>query len=921
MTPDSPTPQDQALRDDVHLLGDLLGQVLTDQGGPQLFARVEHARHAARERRAGGGGGAAEADLVQQLDGLSPADARELTRAFSSFFSLVNLAEQVHRIRRRREQSRPGRPPQPGSLAAVLSDLAAKGLDAEQVRAALRTMEVMPVFTAHPTRAVRRTMLAKSQRMARTLSLRLDRTDPTPREAGRERAELRRQIELAWQTDEQPAARPTVADEAEYVLFHLVEVVYRILPGFYESLAQAFDDAYGPGAGRDLPCPLVRFGSWVGGDMDGNPNVGPATIAATLERQRSLIIGRYRNDVADLSEQLSQSAGRVHVDPAVLQRIDEYRALMPDRAATLPRRSGDMPYRLLLLLMQARLEAAQVDAKQVDAKQVDAEQVDAPGAYTSADELLADLRLVAGSLEAPGGGSGGLSLVEALERRVLTFGFHLATLDLRQDSEVHRRVAGRVLGDDAFATRPAAERAALLRAALQAPPPKPLIDDEEIARTLEVMRTVAVARRRHGPRALGPYIISMAQGADDVLAVLFLAHCAGLRDDAGSIDLDVTPLFETVDDLDRAAATLDSLLGDDVVRGHLAARGDRQLVMLGYSDSSKISGIAASRWALYRVQEELANRADDNGVALSFFHGRGGSIGRGGGKTREAVLADPCGALRGHLRLTEQGEIIHTKYGLRGIAGRTLELMAGAVLETTVLCSPRSRPEPGWTTVMDVIAKAGRADYQRLVHDHALFHDYFRAATPIDVIERLEIGSRPASRRGGRGVENLRAIPWVFAWTQNRHLLPAWFGVGRGLTEAAAAHDEQVLREMAARWPFFTNLLSDLAMVLAKADLDIAARYATLAGPAGDEVFPIIRARLDETREWVLRLRDEDELLDREPALQRSIRLRNPYVDPISLLQVDLLARWRATDRQDVELERALFETVRGISQGLQNTG
>lgn len=897
-------PLDQALRDDVHLLGDLLGQVLSDQGGPQLFERVEQARHAARERRAGDR--AAEADLVRRLGGLSPADARELTRAFSSFFSLVNLAEQVHRIRRRREQSRPGRPPQPGSLAAVLQDLAGKGLDAEQVRAALRTMEVMPVFTAHPTRAVRRTMLAKSQRMARTLSLRLDHADPTPREAARERAELRRQIELAWQTDEQPAARPTVADEAEYVLFHLVEVVYRILPGFYESLAQAFDAAFGPGAGRDLPCPVIRFGSWVGGDMDGNPNVGPATITATLERQRSLIIGRYRSDVADLSEQLSQSAGRVHIAPAVLQRIDDYRAVMPDRAASLPRRSGDMPYRLLLLLMQARLDAAQVDA---------------PGAYADADELLADVRVIAGSLRAPGGGTGGLSLVEALERRVLTFGFHLATLDLRQDSEVHRRVAGRVLGDEDFAARPGAERAALLRAALLAPAPRALPDDDETRRALDVMRTVAVARRRHGPRALGPYIISMAQGADDVLAVLFLAHCAGLRDANGAIDLDVAPLFETVDDLDRATATLGSLLDDDVVRRHLAARGDRQMVMLGYSDSSKISGIAASRWALYRVQEELANRADDNGVELTFFHGRGGSVGRGGGKTREAVLADPCGALRGHLRLTEQGEIIHTKYGLRGIAGRTLELMAGAVLETTVLCSPRSRPEPGWTTVMDVVAKAGRADYQRLVHDHPQFDDYFRAATPIDVIERLEIGSRPASRRGGRGVENLRAIPWVFAWTQNRHLLPAWYGVGRGLTEAAAAHDEQTLREMAARWPFFTNLLSDLAMVLAKADLDIAARYATLAGAAGGEVFPIIRARLEETREWVLRLRDEDELLDREPALQRSIRLRNPYVDPISLLQVDLLARWRATNREDVELEKALFETVRGISQGLQNTG
>ena len=911
MSADQPDPTlNQSLRDDVHLLGDLLGQVLQEQGGPQLFPRVEAARGAARERRAGNP--AADADLARQLDGLSAADARELTRAFSSFFSLVNLAEQVHRIRRRREQSRPGRPPQPGSLAAVLADLAAKGLDAGQVRAALASLEVMPVFTAHPTRAVRRTMLAKSQRMARTLSLRLDRADPTPREAARERADLRREIELAWQTDEQPAARPTVADEAEYVLFHLVEVVYRVLPGFYESLAQAFEAAFGPGAGSPLPCPVVRFGSWVGGDMDGNPNVGPATIAATLDRQRALILDCYRREAADLADELSQSAARVRVAPAVLQRIEAYRALMPDRAAALPRRSADMPYRLLLLLVQARLEAALVDA---------------PGAYAAVDELLADVRVVADSLRAPGGGGGGLALVEAFERRVLTFGFHLATLDLRQDSEVHRRVAGRLLGDEAFATRAPAERAARLRAALQAAPPRELPADDESRRALDVMRTVAAARRRHGPRALGPYIISMAQSADDVLAVLLIAHAAGLREavDAigagGAIDLDVAPLFETVDDLERAAATLGSLLDDDLVRRHLAARGDRQLVMLGYSDSSKISGIAASRWALYRVQEELANRADAAGVDLTFFHGRGGSVGRGGGKTREAVLADPCGALRGHLRLTEQGEIVHTKYGLRGIAGRTLELMTGAVLETTVLCSPRSRPDPAWVAVMDLAASAGRADYQRLVHDHPLFHDYFRAATPIDVIERLEIGSRPASRRGGRGVENLRAIPWVFAWTQNRHLLPAWFGVGRGLTEAAAAHDEQVLREMAAHWPFFTNLLSDLAMVLAKSDLDIAARYAALAGPAGDEVFPIIRARLAETREWVLRLRDEDELLDREPALQRSIRLRNPYVDPISLLQVDLLARWRATDREDAELEKALFETVRGISQGLQNTG
>jgi phosphoenolpyruvate carboxylase len=427
-------------------------------------------------------------------------------------------------------------------------------------------------------------------------------------------------------------------------------------------------------------------------------------------------------------------------------------------------------------------------------------------------------------------------------------------------------------------------------------------------------------KQRHGAQALGPYIISMAQGVDDLLALLLIARHAGLES-AGRIDLDTAPLFETVDDLQHSGDTVRSMLADPVYRRHLEGRGNRQLVMLGYSDSSKISGIAASRWALYQVQEELAGLADDAGVELVFFHGRGGTVGRGGSKPRSAILADPCGALRGRLRLTEQGEIIHSKYGLRGLAERTLELLSGAVLETTALCSPRSRPDPDELKAMDLIASVGREDYQDLVHHHPEFHDYFRLATPIDVIERLEIGSRPPSRRGGRGVENLRAIPWVFSWTQNRHLLPAWYGVGRGLQAAAERFGPDTLARMATRWPFFTNLLADLAMVLAKADLEISARYAALAGPAGETVFPVIRDRWLETRHWVLHLRGEDELLDREPALQRSIRLRNPYVDPMSLLQVDLLERWRATDREDRELEAALFETVRGIAQGMQNTG
>jgi len=900
-----PPAADPSLRDDIRLLGDLLGQVLSDMGGPPLLDRVERARQLARQRRRGEPG--AEEALHGELAGLPPAAARELTRAFSSFFSLANLAEQVHRIRRRREQSRGGAP-QPGSLAAVLRHLADQGVGLSQVRETLANLEVMPVFTAHPTRAMRRTLLAKGQRMARSLLIRLDQADPTPREAARVRAGLRRQIELSWQTEEQPTARPTVRDEVEYVLFHLMEVVYRILPGFYDSLAQALEEAYGPGAGEELPCPLVRFGSWVGGDMDGNPNVGPETIRATLERQRRLILEAYGAELAALSEECSQSQGRVRVAPAVSALLDSYRSLLPGLAGRLPTRSADMPYRLLFRLMQGRVEAAMEDK---------------PGAYANAGEFLADLALVRNSLLAPGGGRGGLEAVRALELRVRSFGFHLATLDLRQDSELHRRVAGRLLDDPDFPTRPAAERTELLRRALAAEPgPEDHPHgDEETERALEVLRTLGEMRARHGADALGPYIISMAQGADDVLALLLLARHAGLAGADGSLELDVAPLFETVDDLERAGATMASMLGDPLCRAHLASRGHRQLVMLGYSDSSKISGIAASRWALYKVQEELAALADREGVALGFFHGRGGTVGRGGSKPRSAILADPCGALRGRLRLTEQGEIVHAKYGLRGIAERTLELLCGAVLETTALCSPRSRPEPGWSAAMDTVARVGRADYQALVHDHPSFHDYFRLATPIDIIERLEIGSRPASRRGGRGVENLRAIPWVFAWTQNRHLLPAWYGVGQGLAEAARLHGPDTLLQMATRWPFFANLLADLAMVLAKADLEIAARYAGLSGPAGLEVFPIIRRRWEETRQWVLTLRGEDELLDKEPALKRSIRLRNPYVDPMSLLQVDLLARWREGGREDKELERALFETVRGIAQGMQNTG
>jgi phosphoenolpyruvate carboxylase len=460
-----------------------------------------------------------------------------------------------------------------------------------------------------------------------------------------------------------------------------------------------------------------------------------------------------------------------------------------------------------------------------------------------------------------------------------------------------------------------------LRAAIEREPVEQETVDGETARTLGVFSCIADAHRYFGSDAIGPYIISMARGPDDPLAVLYLARQSGLRDAEGAVPLDIAPLFETVADLDGAGATLESLLADPVYSAHVKARGGRQIVMLGYSDSSKESGLAASRWALHRAESALSEAAARSGVELTLFHGRGGTPSRGGSKPRAGILAQPPGVMKGRFRVTEQGEIIHAKYGLRGIALRTLELMTGAVLESSALDSTRPGPKAEWRDAMDTIAAAARAAFRSLVYEDPDFIAYFRQATPIDIIERLEIGSRPASRREGGGIESLRAIPWVFSWMQNRHLLPGWYGIGRGLEAAADSHGVKVLLEMAHEWPFFATLLADVEMALAKADMGIAERYSRLAGEIGKGIFPRLRDEYDHTADRICRILATGEVLEREPVLRRSIQLRNPYVDPISLLQVDLLARWRAGGRHDPELEGALKVTVRGIARGMQNTG
>ncbi|MEM6674300.1 MAG: phosphoenolpyruvate carboxylase [Planctomycetota bacterium] len=900
-------PKELPLRRDVGWLGQVLGRLLGELGPRDLFPKVETARRLARRRRRGGeGADEAEEQLTRLLDGLDEPLAHEVVRAFSAYFALVNMAERVHRIRRRADRLRDG-VPQPKGVRDVLRRLADAGLDADTVEATLSEVLVEPVLTAHPTEATRRTILRKEQRIARVLLERFHRRTMTPEEHETARRRVELEIATAWQTDEQLGEKPTVAEEVEHVLFYLSDVVVRVVPALHAEVERGFREAFGRTPRLDRP--LVRFASWVGGDMDGNPAVGADTVRATLDRHLEVVVDRYREEVVELFAHLSQSGSRVGASDALLGLVERYRQSFPDAYAAVPGRYADMPYRLALQGIHARLGATREGAD---------------AGYAGPSELEADLAVLGESLAENRGGRAGLDLVERLAMRVEALGFHLAQLDCRQDAMVHRRVVGDLLGVDGFVDATREERTAHLAGALAAASSAmPSEDDmeDEAAATVSVFRELAAARRRHGPRAVGVFVVSMAQGPDDALAVLWLARCAGLVDDEDHVPLDVAPLFETVDDLQRAPAVLRTLWADPSYAAHLEARGRRQLVMLGYSDSNKDGGIAASRWSLQKSQAAIVEAAEAAGVHLTFFHGRGGSASRGGSKPRAAFLAAPRGAVGGHARMTEQGEVIHDKYGLPGLALRTLELVLGATLERQATGDAPPTPDEAWTEAMEGIARDGRETYRALVHDDPDSPALFQGMTPIDVIERMRIGSRPAKRRAMRGVQDLRAIPWVFAWTQARVILPGWYGVGTALERAVSSFGLDPMRAMAAGWPFFDTFLADVEMVLAKADIGIAARYAELAGDVGARLFPGVLDEFERTRALVLDLREEAELLDADPTLQRSIRLRNPYVDPMSLLQIDRLRRWRATGREDASLEALLVETVRGIARGLRNTG
>lgn len=903
---------DAPLREDVSRLGQLIGEVLVDQDGPMLLARVETVRKLAIARREGR---AELAELQHVLSALSPAEIEPLVRAFGAYFQSVNVAERLHRVRRRLDYQRAGAAPQPGGIHDTLTALKAAGVGIVELGELLSQLAIEPVFTAHPTEATRRAILEKEHAVVKALMVAVEKR-LTPRDAATLTERVRLNLTTAWQTSEHSTVRPTVADELNHVSFYLTDVLYRVVPSYFAEFDYALSAVYGVDSAAAL-LPLsthLKFALWVGGDMDGNPNVGAATIEASLAHLRASILERYRAEVLTLARVLSQSSERVEFDPELMARVEHYRVLLPRAALHLNTRYGDMPYRQLLILIASRLHNSQ--------------KARLPG-YLDAQEFAADLRLIEASLRKHLGVHAGLHPLAQLQRRLSCFGFHFARLDQRQDSRVHDRALAELLTDPEWPTRNSAERTVVLNAVLAGKRSLRRPVAEPARSVVAVFKCLSQQRAQFGAEALGPYIISMARDVSDVLSVLALAEC-GARGSARAID--VVPLFETVDDLRNAVVVLRQLFADVYYRKHLAGRGDQQMVMLGYSDSSKDGGLMASRWALQRAQVDLMELAQAAGIALTFFHGRGGSISRGGGKTERAVNAAPRGSVQGRLRLTEQGEVIHRKYGMRALAVRNLEQATAAVMRATLRPRPPEPREDKWRDMIAFMSDASCASYRALVSgenggtpeqiavERSSFVEYFRLATPIDVIERMRIGSRPA-RRGSGGLENLRAIPWVFGWAQTRCGLSAWYGVGAGLQAGITQFGLAAVREMARDWAFFDTLIDDVEMVLAKADIAIARVYSELAGPLHAQFFPRIEAEFELTLACVLSIKDATEVLSADRRLALSIRLRNPYVDPLSLMQVDLLQRWRVAGRPEDELFRGLLSTVNGIAQGLQNTG
>jgi phosphoenolpyruvate carboxylase len=914
-------PKDEPLRRDINLLGRVLGQVLIEQEGEDLFGTEEEIRLLCKQLRF-------EYDpvldeqLKRRIEGMGAGELQRIVRAFSVYFQLVNIAERYHRIRRRRQyESSPANPPQRASLASALSRLKSEGLQAGALQEALDGMNVGLVLTAHPTEALRRSIRHKHVRIGEMLEASESATTLTWKERRRLEERLAEEITILWQTEELRARRPGIAQEiARTLLFFenpLISATIEAYREFEDELARQFPENT-PNLGR-----VLEFGSWVGGDQDGNPFVKPETLSTALELHRNLILRRHRRSVLALAEHMSQSARLAGASEELRRSVERDQELVPKVVERHRDEDPNEIYRRKFLLMAERLRHTLED-------------VDSTAAYPGTADFVADLNTVRNSLLQHGDDRVAAGDLRDLIRQAEVFGFHLAKLDVRQESSRIVTAAAEIIasgtGEDLINADEEA-RASLLRRLIVDPsalPARPEGISEEAQQVLETFRRIREATKAFSEPPIESFILSMAHQASDVLCVQLLARRAGLLevDEDGRCTanhLRVTPLFETIDDLDRAPEVLRRLLQDPFYRSSLSQSGDLQEIMLGYSDSGKDAGYVTSNWALYKAQGLLSSVAQEHGVRLRLFHGRGGSAGRGGGPSYQAIMAQPPNTLGGKIRITEQGEVISFKYSMRGLARRNLDTMLAAVLEKSADGSPRE-PEPRWVEAMEDLSERASTTYRELVYEDLDFLPFFFEASPIGELSLLNMGSRPARRVQNREMESLRAIPWVFAWTQNRFLLPSWYGAGSALGAYASEDQLNLLREMYQGWPFFRTLVDFMQMTLAKSDLRIAQTYASLVSDA--EIRDRLWKRISEEHtacvDALSQITANENLLDDSPVLQRSIRLRNPYVDPLSYIQVSLLRKVRSLPKDSPERESVLdtlLLTISGVSSGMLNTG
>lgn len=912
------TDHNTSLRHDVNMLGNILGEILVLHGGKELFDQVEAIREMTKSIRQKSGDQTYH-QLKENISQLQPPMRQQVIRAFSIYFHLINIAEQNHRIRRRRQYLLTEDTSQSFSIEKAVEKAGKYSLTNDEIQDVLDHLSIELIMTAHPTEATKRTVLEIQKRISENLRM-LDNPEITPREKSNIKGSLFNEVTALWHTDELRHRKPEVLDEVKNGLYYFDQTLFDTLPDIFQEMEVQLEEQISE---VDWKVPnFIQFGSWIGGDRDGNPNVTPEITLETLELQRKLILKKYDQSIVDLMRRFSQSSERISIDEQFTAETEAEEKTYLTAKEKWPIKSE--VYRRKFAVILKRLRAVGKSAN----------------GYAQSEELVSDLSKIKNNAEMNLPKNKKMKTIRKVIRQVEMFGFHLATLDIRNHSGEHEAAITEILNvvhvTDDYAGLREEEKQNILTKVLNDPRPLLLFSGEYSQATeniLNIFKMIKNVHEEYGKRAVEVYLVSMTESPSDLLEVLVLAKEAGIfrvyPDGSVESDLDVAPLLETIDDLIAGPKIMQTLLETEVYRHQLAARKNSQEIMLGYSDGSKDGGTLSANWKLFKAQQEIHDMVIKYDVRLKFFHGRGGSLGRGGGSLNTSILSQPVETLGDGVKITEQGEVLSSRYLLEDIAYRNLEQAASALFEACARVS--SAPdevelrETVWETAMEEISKKSLEKYQSLVFGDPDFLTFFHQATPLEELSDLNIGSRPMSRKNSGHFDDLRAIPWVFAWTQSRHMLPAWYAAGSGLQSFIEADESHlgILQTMYKEWAFFHSTINNLQMALMKADMDTAKEYLELVEDQkiAERIFTDIVEEYERTKEALLQISGNNELLSHIPNIQESVHLRNPYVDPLNFIQVDLIGKLREVEQPSDELVTEVLLTINGVAAGLVNTG